>query len=611
MNMANIDPRRQVRRRHHGGARDRGLRQEGRSDPPWAAAAAAPGSQQDFVVNVGDRVFFDTDSSELSDQARATLDKQAQWLNNYNRYSFTIEGHADERGTREYNIALGARRAETVREYLISRGIRRHAHAHHLLRQGAAGRAVQRHFLLVAEPPRRDGARSELVELYTQTVLPADRRRRGADRILTPVWPRPCLALPRPSRSRIVAPPQGLAAPAVARYFVFANYIEKGSAMTRDRFARTTLVLAVCAGAAACGKDNQYAAPPPPKVTVAAPVEQDVTRYFEATGNTAAVNSVDLVARVQGFVQAISYTDGDFVKKGTSLFTIEPEPYKLKVEAAKAAVVSAQATLTQTQAEYDAPGRSGRQAGLDASQLRQGAGGARFRAGRSAIGAGQRAAGRDQSRLHRRDRAVRRRRDRAAGVDRAIGRRQLADHARDHRAARSDLGEFHRQRARRAAGPRHAARAAAKPPPRCSGCRSKSACKPKAAIRTTASSTTSRRTSIRRPERWRRAAVWTTPTARCCRAISCACAFPPSRSRHCWCPTSRSAATRAAAMCWSSTRTMSSSSARSSRASSSASLRVIEKGLDQGRPRGGRRHHARDSRPEGRCRSSAPRRPLN
>ncbi len=86
-------------------------------------ASAAPGSQQDFVVNVGDRVFFDTDSSDLSDQARTTLDKQAQWLNNYNRYSFTIEGHADERGTREYNIALGARRAETVREYLISRGI--------------------------------------------------------------------------------------------------------------------------------------------------------------------------------------------------------------------------------------------------------------------------------------------------------------------------------------------------------------------------------------------------------------------------------------------------------------------------------------------------------
>jgi peptidoglycan-associated lipoprotein len=93
------------------------------NDQSALASAAVPGSQQDFVVNVGDRVFFDTDSSELSDQARATLDKQAQWLNNYNRYAFTIEGHADERGTREYNIALGARRAETVREYLVSRGV--------------------------------------------------------------------------------------------------------------------------------------------------------------------------------------------------------------------------------------------------------------------------------------------------------------------------------------------------------------------------------------------------------------------------------------------------------------------------------------------------------
>jgi peptidoglycan-associated lipoprotein len=93
------------------------------NDQSALAGAAAPGSQQDFVVNVGDRVFFETDSSELTDQARATLDKQAQWLTNYSRYSFTIEGHADERGTREYNIALGARRAETVREYLISRGV--------------------------------------------------------------------------------------------------------------------------------------------------------------------------------------------------------------------------------------------------------------------------------------------------------------------------------------------------------------------------------------------------------------------------------------------------------------------------------------------------------
>jgi len=88
-----------------------------------AAGMATPGSQQDFVVNVGDRVFFETDSTELTPQSRATLDKQSQWLTNYSQYAFTVEGHADERGTREYNIALGARRAQTVRDYLASRGI--------------------------------------------------------------------------------------------------------------------------------------------------------------------------------------------------------------------------------------------------------------------------------------------------------------------------------------------------------------------------------------------------------------------------------------------------------------------------------------------------------
>src|ERR1700675_1617395 len=87
------------------------------------ASAATPGSQQDFVVNVGDRVFFESDSSELSPQAVQTLERQAQWLRSYPQYAFLIEGHADERGTREYNIALGARRAQAVREYLASRGV--------------------------------------------------------------------------------------------------------------------------------------------------------------------------------------------------------------------------------------------------------------------------------------------------------------------------------------------------------------------------------------------------------------------------------------------------------------------------------------------------------
>jgi peptidoglycan-associated lipoprotein len=85
--------------------------------------AASPGSQQDFVVNVGDRIFFETDSTDLTSTAQATLDKQAEWLTRYGRYSFTMEGHADERGTREYNFALGARRAEVAKNYLISRGV--------------------------------------------------------------------------------------------------------------------------------------------------------------------------------------------------------------------------------------------------------------------------------------------------------------------------------------------------------------------------------------------------------------------------------------------------------------------------------------------------------
>jgi len=83
----------------------------------------APGSQQEFLVSVGDRVFFETDSSNLTPTAVATLDKQAAWLGKYNQYRIMIEGHADERGTREYNIALGARRAAVVVNYLVSRGV--------------------------------------------------------------------------------------------------------------------------------------------------------------------------------------------------------------------------------------------------------------------------------------------------------------------------------------------------------------------------------------------------------------------------------------------------------------------------------------------------------
>ena len=87
------------------------------------AILAVPGSVQDFVVSAGDRVFFDTDSAKLTARSRATLDKQAQWLKKYSAHSLLLEGHADERGTREYNLALGARRATATRNYLVSRGI--------------------------------------------------------------------------------------------------------------------------------------------------------------------------------------------------------------------------------------------------------------------------------------------------------------------------------------------------------------------------------------------------------------------------------------------------------------------------------------------------------
>ncbi|MGN6303442.1 MAG: peptidoglycan-associated lipoprotein Pal [Mesorhizobium sp.] len=93
------------------------------ADLGLGAGAATPGSAQDFTVNVGDRIFFDTDSSSIRADAQQTLARQAQWLNKYSQYRIVVEGHADERGTREYNLALGARRAAATRDYLISQGV--------------------------------------------------------------------------------------------------------------------------------------------------------------------------------------------------------------------------------------------------------------------------------------------------------------------------------------------------------------------------------------------------------------------------------------------------------------------------------------------------------
>jgi peptidoglycan-associated lipoprotein len=105
------------------------------SDQPMGAGGAAggplsdvygqatPGTQQDLAQNVGDAVFFGYDRYDVSDEARATLDRQASWLQQYSNLSITIEGHADERGTREYNLALGERRANAVKNYLVARGV--------------------------------------------------------------------------------------------------------------------------------------------------------------------------------------------------------------------------------------------------------------------------------------------------------------------------------------------------------------------------------------------------------------------------------------------------------------------------------------------------------
>jgi RND family efflux transporter MFP subunit len=99
-------------------------------------------------------------------------------------------------------------------------------------------------------------------------------------------------------------------------------------------------------------EQNSFVPPPPPKIEVALPVQRNVTRFLEATGNTAPIKSVDLVARVQGFLQSINYQDGTFVKQGTTLFSIEPETYKLKLEQAQAAETGAQASVKQAEADF-------------------------------------------------------------------------------------------------------------------------------------------------------------------------------------------------------------------------------------------------------------------
>jgi RND family efflux transporter MFP subunit len=123
--------------------------------------------------------------------------------------------------------------------------------------------------------------------------------------------------------------------------------------MRQGAIAVTHMAFVISAFAALGGcEQNSFVPPPPPKVDVGLPVQQNITRYLDATGNTAPIQSVDLVARVQGVLQSINYKDGSFVKQGTTLFTIEPETYKLKLEQAQAAEAGSQASLKQAETDY-------------------------------------------------------------------------------------------------------------------------------------------------------------------------------------------------------------------------------------------------------------------
>ena len=136
---------------------------------------------------------------------------------------------------------------------------------------------------------------------------------------------------------------------------VFGGVRSVGGAGVR-RVGRGAAVL-LCAGGAlalaGCEEKNTYVAPPPPTVTVAPVLQQPVQRYLELTGNTASINTVDLNARVQGFLTDIKYQDGQLVKKGTVLFVIEQDQYKADVAQAQAVLAANQALQVQAEAEYN------------------------------------------------------------------------------------------------------------------------------------------------------------------------------------------------------------------------------------------------------------------
>ena len=130
--------------------------------------------------------------------------------------------------------------------------------------------------------------------------------------------------------------------------------------MQRAWRSAATILLAALAVTGCKRQQTSFVAPPPPQVVVAQPLHQSVTPYLEATGNLTAYNQVDLVARVSGFLQSIDYTDGAIAHRGQTLFIIEPAPYQAKLQQAQAALQSAQAQASQTDAEYQRQASLGR-----------------------------------------------------------------------------------------------------------------------------------------------------------------------------------------------------------------------------------------------------------
>ena len=122
--------------------------------------------------------------------------------------------------------------------------------------------------------------------------------------------------------------------------------------MARFREAGLTAVWLLAAALGGCKPENKLVATPPAEVNVARPLQQNVRPFIELTGNTQAFNAVDLVARVEGFLQGIDYADGAFAKKGDVLFRIEPTNYQAKVKQAEAELASSKASLAQAEADF-------------------------------------------------------------------------------------------------------------------------------------------------------------------------------------------------------------------------------------------------------------------